>query len=129
MGKSSNMCGAGICHTQKYCSVKTAEMMLGFIAQMAITPCRCYKQVSDTGTQCDFKIEPEVVEVPVEKIVEKVVEREVPVEKVVEVPVEKIVEKVVERDVPVEKIVVKEVPVEKIVEKIVKVQVPPEVLE
>lgn len=49
------------------------------------------------------------VEVPVEKIVEKVVE----------VPVEKIVEKIVE--VPVEKIVEKtvEVPVEKIVEKIV----------
>merc|ERR1712187_107424 len=118
MGKSSNMCGAGICHTQKYCSVKTAEMMLGFIAQMAITPCRCYKQVSDTGTQCDFKIEPEVVEVPVEKIVEKVVEREVPVEKIVEVPVEKIVEK----DVPVEKVVVQEVPVEKIVVKEVPVE-------
>ena len=64
------------------------------------------------------KIVEKVVEVPVEKIVEKEVVKEVPVEKIVEVPVEKIVEKVVE--VPVEKIVekevVKEVPVEKIVE-------------
>jgi predicted flap endonuclease-1-like 5' DNA nuclease len=55
------------------------------------------------------------VEVPVEKIVEKIVEKkvEVPVEKIVEkrveVPVEKIVEKIVEKKV--------EVPVEKIVEK------------
>jgi len=70
------------------------------------------------------------VEVPVEKIVEKRVE--VPVEKIVEkrveVPVEKIVEKIVEKrvEVPVEKIVEKivEVPVEKIVEKIVEVEPP-----
>ena len=80
---------------------------------------------------------------PVEKIVEKIVEKrvEVPVEKIVEkivekrveVPVEKIVEKIVEKrvEVPVEKIVEKivekrvEVPVEKIVEKIVEVEPPP----
>ena len=63
-----------------------------------------------------------IKEVPVEKIVEKVVVKEVPVEKVVvkEVPVEKIVEK----KVPVEKVVVKEVPVEKIVEKVVEKKVP-----
>ncbi|MBO7684011.1 MAG: DUF4339 domain-containing protein [Kiritimatiellae bacterium] len=93
---------------------------------------------------------PVVKEVPVEKIVEKVVEKEVrvevPVEKIVEkvvekevrveVPVEKIVEKIVEKEVrvevPVEKIVEKvvekevrvEVPVEKIVEKVIEV-VPP----
>ena len=79
---------------------------------------------------------PEIVEVPVEKIiekevpVEKIVERivEVPVEKIVEkeVPVEKVVEKIVE--VPVEKIVEKEVPVEKIVyvDKIVEKLVEPE---
>ena len=73
-----------------------------------------------------------VKEVPVEKIVEKIVEKrvEVPVEKIVvkEVPVEKIVEKIVEKrvEVPVEKIVVKEVPVEKIVEKIVEVERPVE---
>ena len=64
---------------------------------------------------------------PVEKIVEKIVEKrvEVPdvkivekiVEKRVEVPVEKIVEKIVEKRV--------EVPVEKIVEKIVEVEPPP----
>ena len=79
-------------------------------------------------------VEKEVrVEVPVEKVVEKVVEKEVRVEvpvekiveKIVEVPVEKIVEKVVEKEVrvevPVEKIV--EVPVEKIVEKVVEVPV------
>ena len=52
---------------------------------------------------------------PVEKIVEKEVRVEVPVEKIVE----KIVEKEVRVEVPVEKIV--EVPVEKIVEKIVEV--------
>jgi predicted flap endonuclease-1-like 5' DNA nuclease len=63
---------------------------------------------------------------PVEKIVEKIVEKRV------EVPVEKIVEKIVEKrvEVPVEKIVEKivekrvEVPVEKIVEKIVEVPAP-----
>ena len=96
---------------------------------------------------------PERIEVPVEKIVEKVVEKEVrvevPVEKIVEkvvekevrveVPVEKIVEKVVEKEVrvevPVEKIVEKvvekevrvEVPVEKIVEKVVEKEVRVEV--
>ena len=68
-------------------------------------------------------VEKEVrVEVPVEKIVEKVVEKEVrvevPVEKIVEVPVEKIVEKIVEKEVRVE------VPVEKIVEKVVEVLPP-----
>ena len=41
-----------------------------------------------------------------------------------EVPVEKIVEKVVVKEVPVEKVVVKEVPVEKIVEKVVEKKVP-----
>ena len=62
------------------------------------------------------------VEVPVEKIVEKVVEKrvEVPVEKIVEkrveVPVEKIVEKIVEKRV--------EVPGEKIVERIIEVEPP-----
>ena len=64
---------------------------------------------------------------PVEKIVEKIVEKRV------EGPVEKIVEKIVEKrvEVPVEKIVEKivekrvEVPVEKIVEKIVEVEPPP----
>ena len=69
----------------------------------------------------EVRIVEKVVEVPVEKIVEKEVRVEVPVEKIVEV--EKFVEKVVE--VPVEKIVEKEVrievPVEKIVEKIVTV--------
>ena len=67
-------------------------------------------------------VEKEVIkEVPVEKIVEKIVEVPVEkiVEKIVEVPVEKIVEKIVE----VEKRV--EVPVEKIVEKIVEVEKPP----
>ncbi|MDE6606085.1 MAG: hypothetical protein K2K85_08735, partial [Clostridia bacterium] len=60
-------------------------------------------------------------EVPVEKIVEKVVEVPVEVEKIVEkeVPVE--VEKIVEKEVPVEKIV--EVPVEKVVEKVIEKEV------
>ena len=62
----------------------------------------------------------DVVEVPVEKVVEvevpveKVIEVEVPVEKVVEVPVE--VEKVVQVEVPVDRVVEVEVPVEKVVE-------------
>ena len=55
-----------------------------------------------------------VKEVPVEKIVEKIVEKEVRVE----VPVEKVVEKIVEKEVRVE------VPVERIVEKIVEVPPP-----
>ena len=73
-------------------------------------------------------------EVPVEKIVEKIVEKEVPVEVIkevrVEVPVEKIVEKIVEKEVPVEVIkeVRVEVPVEKVVEKIVEKEVPVEVI-
>ncbi len=68
-------------------------------------------------------------EVPIEKIVEKVVEVPIEVEKVVEkevkvevpVEVEKIVEKEVVKEVPVEKIV--EVPVEKVVEKVVEKEV------
>ena len=81
-------------------------------------------------------VEKEVrVEVPVEKVVEKVVEKEIRVE----VPVEKIVEKIVEKEVrvevPVEKIVEKvvekevrvEVPVEKIVEKVVEKEIRVEV--
>ncbi|MDE6870109.1 MAG: hypothetical protein K2J75_05215, partial [Clostridia bacterium] len=64
-------------------------------------------------------------EVPVEKIVEKVVEVPVEVEKIVEkevpVEVEKIVEKEVVKEVPVEKIV--EVPVEKVVEKVIEKEV------
>ena len=78
--------------------------------------------------------QPETVEVPVEKVVEKIVEKQV------KVPVEKVVEKIVEKrvEVPVEKIVEVsvdriverrvEVPVEKIVEKIVerRVEVPVE---
>ena len=79
----------------------------------------------------DCDPEPVVREVPVEKVVEKVVEKEVRVE----VPVEKIVEKVVEKEVrvevPVEKVVEKEVrvevPVEKIVEKVVEKEVRVEV--
>ena len=77
-----------------------------------------------------------VADDPPPAVVEKIVEKrvEVPVEKIVvkEVPVEKIVEKIVEKrvEVPVEKIVVKEVPVEKVVEKVVekRVEVPSEKL-
>ena len=98
-------------------------------------------QLTDANNKPPVTIEKRV-EVPVEKIVEKIVEKrvEVPVEKIVEkivekrveVPVEKIVEKIVEKrvEVPVEKIVEKivNVPVEKIVEKIVekRVEVPVE---
>ena len=73
-----------------------------------------------------------VVEVPVEKVVEvevpveKVVEVEVPVEKVVERTVEVPVEKVVEVEVPVEKIVEVEKVVEVSIEKVVEVEVPVE---
>ena len=46
---------------------------------------------------------------------------EVPVERIVtrDVPVDRIVEKIVTREVPVDRIVIKEVPVDRIVEKIV----------
>lgn len=88
-------------------------------------------------------VEKEVIkEVPVEVIkevpVEKVIEKEVPVEVVKEVPVERLVEvvkevpveKIVEvvKEVPVEKVVevVREVPVEKVVEKVVEKEVPVE---
>ena len=82
-----------------------------------------------------------IVEIPVEKLVEKPVDRivevpveriiEKPVDRIVEVPVEKLVEKPVDRvvEVPVEKIVEKpvdrivEVPVERVVEKIVEVPI------
>lgn len=66
------------------------------------------------------------VKVPVEKIVEKEVVKEVPVEKVVTKTVEVPVEKVVVVEKPIEKIVEKEVikEVEKVVEK--KVEVPVE---
>ena len=74
------------------------------------------------------KVVEKIVEVPVEKIVEKVVEKEVRGEVPVEKIVEKIVEKEVRGEVPVEKIVEKdvrvEVPVEKIVERVIEV-VPP----
>ena len=77
--------------------------------------------------ESDFSKEVKIVEKVVEKIVEVEKVVEVPVEKIVlkEVPIEKIVEKIVEKEVPVEveKIIEKrvEVPVEveKIVEKIV----------
>jgi hypothetical protein len=65
----------------------------------------------------------EYVEVPVEKIVTKEVTVEKIVEVIKEVPVERVVEKIVEitKEVPVEKVVIKEVikevPVEKIVTK------------
>ena len=67
---------------------------------------------------------------PVEKIVERVVEKEVRVE--VPVPVEKIVERIVVKrvEVPVEKVVEKvvekivEVPVERIVERVIEVEPP-----
>lgn len=66
-------------------------------------------------------------EIPVEKVVykdkiiEKIVEKEVAVEKIVYK--DKIVEKIVEKEVPVEKIVYKEVPIEKVVTKEVTVPV------
>lgn len=56
-----------------------------------------------------------IVEVPVEKIVERIVEKPITVEKVVEKPVDRIVERVVEKPVIVEKIVEK--PVDRIVER------------
>ena len=81
----------------------------------------------ETEKQTQIEVVERVVEkeVPVEKVVEKVVEKEVPVEKVVEKVVEK--EVPVEKIVEVEKVVEKEVPVEKVVEveKIVEVPAKP----
>ena len=62
-----------------------------------------------------------VREVPVDRVVEKTVVKVV--EKRVEVPVESVVVKEVRVEVPVEKVVVKEVPVERIVEKVVEKKV------
>jgi len=85
-----------------YCRVNNITNMDKFIADMVIQGLNIEKYGNSP-------IVPQVIE--------KEVIKEVEVEKIVEVPVEKIVEKVVE--VPVEKIVEKtiEVPVEKIVEK------------
>ena len=94
------------------------------------------KEQTGNDSAGEIKVVEKIVEVPVEKIVEKEVIKEVPVEKIVEkevrveVPVEKIVEKEVIKEVPVEKIVekevIKEVPVikEVEVEKIVEVESP-----
>jgi len=162
LNESSMMCGHdACCEEQKYCSVKIAEQMLGFVAQMAITPCRCYKHVAEAGVQCavdvrdaqtqrsdsklpllrDAAVECTLSNLPDREIIyeEKIVFKEVPVEKIVvrEVPVieerivvkevPKIEEKIVIKEVPVEKIVIKEVPVveEKIVVQEVPVYPPP----
>lgn len=98
-------------------------------------------ETSETSCQTDpmqpeLEIREVVKEIPIEKVVEKIVQKEVPVDRIVEVvkevPVE--VERVVEKEVPVEKIVEveriveREVPVEKIVEveRIVEKEVPVE---
>ena len=80
-------------------------------------------------------VEKEVIkEVPVEVIkeVERIVEKrvEVPIEviKKIEVPVEKIIEKEVIKEVPVEKIIEKEVPIEVIKEIVVEKEVPVEII-
>ena len=68
----------------------------------------------DAGDGPAVKVVEKIVEVPVERIVEKEVVKEVPVERIVEkevlveVPVEKIIEKEVVREVPVERVVEKE---------------------
>jgi hypothetical protein len=53
-----------------------------------------------------------IVEVPVDRIVEKIVEVDRIIEKIVEVPVDRIVEKIVEviKEIPIHKEVIKEVP-------------------
>lgn len=93
------------------------------------------KQLPPIIEYVDRIIEKEVIkEVPVEKIVEKIVIKKVPTEKIVEiikeVPVEikrdsQIITKEVIKEVPVEKIVevIKEVTVEKIVEVIVEKEI------
>ena len=60
-------------------------------------------------------------EIPVEKIVEVV--KEIPVEIIKEIPVDRVIEKIIEKEIPVEKIIEKEIPVEKIVEIIKEVPV------
>ena len=84
------------------------------------------KQIKELSTQkTEKEVVEKIVEVPVEKVVEKEVRVEVPVEKIVEkevvkeVPIE--VEKIVEKEVPVEKIVEVPIEVEKVVEKIVEI--------
>ena len=88
------------------------------------------EQVEEPETSADVVVEqPDLLSVeaspaPQEKVVEKVVEKIVIKEVKVEVPVEKVVVKEVRVEVPVERIV--EVPVERIVEKEVRVEIPVE---
>ena len=70
--------------------------------------------LQDEVHETEIKVVEKIVEVPVERIVEKEVVKEVPVERIVEkevrveVPVEKIIEKEVIKEVPVERIVERE---------------------
>ena len=95
---------------------------------VSLFSCKSVPECAKAYRLHEFPVECDPPPVEVEKIVEKIVEKEVRVE----VPVEKIVEKIVEKEVrvevPVEKIVEKivEVPVEKIVEREVRVEVPVE---
>lgn len=70
------------------------------------------------------KVVTQQVQVPVDRIVEKIVDRPVPYEKIV--PIDRIVEKIVDRPVEVEKIVEKPVPVwvEKYIDRPIGVAVP-----
>jgi hypothetical protein len=67
---------------------------------------------SENYTQQKEIIVEKIIEVPVDRIVEKIVEIDRIIEKIVEVPVDRIVEKIVEviKEIPIHKEVIKEVP-------------------
>lgn len=67
---------------------------------------------SENYTQQKEIIVEKIIEVPVDRIVEKIVEVDRIIEKIVEVPVDRIVEKIVEviKEIPIHKEVIKEVP-------------------
>jgi len=67
---------------------------------------------AENYTQQKEIIVEKIIEVPVDRIVEKIVEVDRIIEKIVEVPVDRIVEKIVEviKEIPIHKEVIKEVP-------------------
>jgi len=87
----------------------------GLLPIISLTSLHFFIKYDDGNNLTTPQVIEKIVEVPVEKIVEKVIEKEVPIE------IEKIVEKIIEKEVPFE--VVKEVQVpievEKIVEKVI----------
>ena len=85
---------------------------LGVVASAALAGC------GETQVVTETRIQEVVKEVPIERVVTQIVEREKPVE------VEKVVTQIVEKEVPVERVVTQIVEKEKVVTKVVEVMPP-----